>query len=110
MSVQTIETMAKWVEHNITENPSLTEMSSYVGYSTYYCSAKFSEHMGLTYKQYLSQCRLKAASSDLCTTNDKITDIAFKYGYSSSESFSRAFSLKFKCSPSQYRKTAGIST
>jgi AraC-like DNA-binding protein len=36
MSVQTIEAMAKWVENNITENPSLQDMSSYVGYSPYY--------------------------------------------------------------------------
>jgi AraC family multidrug resistance transcriptional activator len=44
MSVQTIEAMAKWVENNITESPSLQDMSSYVGYSPYYCSTKFREH------------------------------------------------------------------
>lgn len=109
MSVQTIETMAKWVENNITENPSLQDMSSYVGYSTCYCSAKFREHMGVTYKQFLAQCKLKAAAYDLCITNDKITDIAFRYGYSSSESFTRAFSGAFQCSPRQYRKTSGFS-
>lgn len=106
MSVQTIETMAMWVENNITENPSLQDMSSYVGYSQYYCSTKFREHMGMTYKQFLAQCKLKAAAYDLCKTNDKITDIAFRYGYSSSESFARAFSQAFQCSPSQYRKAS----
>ncbi|MCC5467960.1 AraC family transcriptional regulator, partial [Pelosinus sp. Bkl1] len=49
--------MAKWVENNITENPSLQDMSSYVGYSPYYCSTKFREHMGMTYKQFLAQCK-----------------------------------------------------
>jgi len=109
MSIQTIETMAKWVENNITENPSLQDMSSYVGYSPYYCSRKFREHMGMTYKQFLAQCKLKAAAYDLCITNDRITDIAFRYGYSSSESFARAFSQAFQCSPRQYRKTSGLS-
>lgn len=109
MSVQTIETMAKWVENNITENPSLTEMSSYVGYSPFYCSAKFRKHMGMTYKQFLVRCRLRAAAHDLCITNDRITDIAFRYGYSSSESFARAFSQAFQCSLRQYRKTSGLS-
>lgn len=108
MSVQTIESMAKWVENNITENPSLQDMSSYVGYSPYYCSAKFHEHMGMTYKQFLAQCRLKAAAYDLCMTNDKITDIAFRYGYSSSEAFARAFSQAFQCPPRQYRKTCAV--
>jgi AraC-like DNA-binding protein len=109
MSVQTIEAMAKWVENNITENPSLQDMSSYVGYSPYYCSTKFREHMGITYKQFLAQCKLKAAAYDLCITNDRITDIAFRYGYSSSEAFARAFSQAFQCPPRQYRKACSIS-
>jgi len=109
MSVQTIETMAKWVENNITENPSLRDMSSYVGYSPYYCSAKFREHMGITYKQFLSRCRLRAAACDLCSTDNRIIDIAFRYGYSSSEAFARAFSQAFQCSPRQYRKVSGVS-
>lgn len=109
MSIQTIETMAKWVENNIMGNPSLRDMSSYVGYSPYYCSAKFREHMGVTYKQFLAQCKLNAAAHDLCLTNDRITDIAFRYGYSSSEAFARAFSQAFQYSPRQYRKTSGVS-
>ncbi len=104
MSVQTIEKMVKWVENNITENPNLKDMSSYVGYSSYYCSAKFREHTGMTYKQFLAQCRLRAAVNDLLNTDDKITDIAYRYGYSSSESLTRAFVTIFKCSPRQYRK------
>ncbi len=109
MSVQTIEAMAKWVENNIKENPSLRDMSSYVGYSPFYCSAKFREHMGMTYKQFLAGCRLRAAAYDLCRTDDRITDIAFRYGYSSSEAFTRAFSQAFQCSPRQYRKDSGVS-
>ncbi len=103
MSVQTIETMVQWVEQNVAESPTLKDMSAYVGYSPFYCSAKFREHMGMTYKQFLSQCRLSAAANDLLNTNDKVTAIAFRYGYASSESLTRAFALTFKCSPRQYR-------
>lgn len=108
MSVKTIEIMVKWIENNITENPTLKDMSSHVGYSPFYCSAKFREHMGMTYKQFLAQCRLRAAAYDLCNTDDKITDIAFRYGYSSSESLARAFAAAFKCSPRQYRKSPSV--
>ena len=103
MSIQTIEIMAKWVENNLTENPTLKDMSSYVGYSPFYCSAKFKEHMGISFKQFLAQCRLTAAAKDIQNTDDKITDIALRYGYSSSEALTRAFSQKFHCSPRQYR-------
>ena len=109
MSVQTIEIMAKWVENNLTENPTLKDMSSYVGYSPFYCSMKFREHMGMTYKQFLARCRLTAAANDLRNTDDKITDIAFRYGYSSSESLTRAFTMIYKCSPTQYRKASSAS-
>lgn len=107
MSVQTVEAMAKWVEKNVTESPTLKEMSLHVGYSPFYCSAKFREHMGMTYKQFLAQCKLKAAVCDVCNTHDKITEIALRYGYSSAESLTRAFVGAFQCSPRQYRKASG---
>ncbi len=44
MSVETIENMVDWIEDNITDNPTLDDMSRYVGYSSFYCSAKFHEN------------------------------------------------------------------
>ncbi len=38
-----IQKMICWIEENLTENPSLQEMSRQVGYSPYYCSVKFHE-------------------------------------------------------------------
>lgn len=103
-----METMTKWVKNNIKDKPTLKAMSSFVGYSPFYCSAKFREHTGMTYKQFLAQSRLSAAAYDLSNTKDRITDIAFRYGYSSSESFARAFVSEFKCSPREYRKNKNI--
>jgi len=104
MSVQTMESMVKWVDNNIMENPTLQSMSSHVGYSSYYCSSKFREYTGITYKQYVAKCRLEAAVRLLVTSDDKIIDIAFHCGYSSSEALSRAFTKVYKCTPTQYRR------
>lgn len=98
MSVQTMESMVKWVDNNALENPTLENMSSYVGYSSYYCSTKFRKYTGITYKQYLAKCKL------LLTSSEKIVDIALKCGYLSPESFSRAFVEAYKYTPTQYRK------
>ncbi len=103
MSIQTKEAMVIWVRTNITKDPTLISMSSYVGYSPYYCSAKFREYTGMTYKLFLSKCRLQAAVGDLMGTNDRITDIAFRYGYATAESLTRAFTAVYQCSPRQYR-------
>lgn len=104
MSVQTMESMIKWVDNNIMDNPTLEKMSSHVGYSSYYCSSKFREYVGITYKQYVAKGRLIAAQHLLVTSDDRIIDIAFRCGYSSSESLSRAFIKVHKCTPTQYRK------
>lgn len=104
MSIQTMELMVKWVNSNVLKNPTLGDMSAHVGYSPYYCSAKFREHTGITYKQYLARCKLDVAVYLVISTNHRITDIAHKCGFSSSESFSRAFVNSYHLTPSEYRK------
>ena len=104
MSIQTIETMVNWIEDNIKEEPTLKQMSRYVGYSPYYCSSKFHEIVGLSFKTYLNKRKLSHSTVDLKETDDRIIDIAFKYGFSSHEAFTRAFNREFGLSPSKYRR------
>lgn len=98
--------MVDWIEVNITRNPTLAEMSNYVGYSQFYCSNKFHEHVGVTFKQYLSKRRLTLAAIEVKNTQDRLLDIALKYGFSCQESFTRAFVDAYGYTPNQYRKTS----
>ncbi len=104
MSVQTMESMVRWVDSNVMENPTLQSMANYVGYSQFYCSAKFREYTGMSYKSYLAKCKLNMARKLLATTNTKIIDIAYSCSYLSSESFTRAFVKAFSCTPTEYRR------
>lgn len=104
MSKQTIETMVDWIEDNITEDPTLENMSNYVGYSPYYCSTKFHEKIGINFKTYLNKRRLNHAALDLIESSDRIIDIAFRYGFSSHEAFTRSFFREFKLNPSKFRR------
>ena len=104
MSIKTVDNMVNWIEGNITNNPTLAEMSNHVGYSQFYCSNKFHEHIGITFKQYLSKRRLTLAAIDVKNTQDRLLDIALKYGFSCQESFTRAF-VDAGCTPNQYRKS-----
>lgn len=104
MSIKTIENMVDWIENNITRNVTLSEMSRYVGYSPYYCSAKFHEIVGISFKQYISKRRLSLAAVEIKTTTLRFLDIALKYGFSSQEAFTRAFVNTYGCTPNQYRK------
>jgi len=96
--------MVNWIEVNITRNPTLTEMSNYVGYSQFYCSNKFHEYVGITFKQYISKRRLSLSAIEVREEKTKLLDIAIKYGYSSQEAFTRAFVDAFGVTPSKYRK------
>lgn len=104
MSTKTIESMINWVENNIMDNPNLIDLSNYVGYSSFYCSSKFRENVGITFKQYIAKRRLSLAAIEVRETEYRLLDIALKYGYSSQEAFTRAFVEVFDCTPSKYRK------
>ena len=103
MSLSTVEKMVKWVEDNLSDNPTLGKMASYVGYSEYYCSSKFHEVTGVTFKEYVLKRKLSLAAKNLLETNDKIIDVALNFGFSSNEAFSRAFCKEYGCSPKKFR-------
>ena len=103
MSVRTIEDMIDWVETNM-ESPTLDKMADHVGYSEYYCSAKFHEYVGISFKEYVFKRKLSLAAETLMKTDALIIDIALQYGFSSHEAFSRAFKKTFGYSPNQFRK------
>lgn len=99
-----IQKMIDWIEENIRENPSLTQMSDHIGYSPYYRSRHFHKITGMTIKSYVSGRRLALAALALRDTDERIIDIAVKYGYSSQEALTRAFSAAFGCTPASYRR------
>lgn len=104
MSEKTVHSMIDWVEDNIEESPTLEAMARHVGYSSYYCSAKFHEAVGVSFKEYLQHCKMNLAVRELSTTKKRILDIAIQYGFSSHESFTRAFTKIYGYSPQQFRK------
>ncbi len=104
MSVRTIEDMIDWVETNMEETPTLEKMADHVGYSEFYCSAKFHEYVGIPFKEYVFKRKLSLAAESLMKTDSLIIEIAMQYGFSSHEAFSRSFKKTFGYSPNQFRK------
>lgn len=104
MSIKTVMNMVDWVKINLTDNPSLEGMSEHVGYSAFYCSAKFHEMIGLSFKEYVFQRKMVLAGAELKESKLRIIDIAFRYGFSSNEAFTRAFYKFYGCSPKEFRK------
>ena len=78
---EAIQKMIDWIEANITENPTLLQMSEQIGYSPYYCSVQFHKICGMTIKNYVSGRRIALAAGALRDTDERIIDIAVKYGF-----------------------------
>lgn len=74
--------MINWIEAHLTENPSLLELSRQIGYSPYYCSSRFHEITGMTFKSYVAGRQLTLAALEIRDSQARILDIALKYGYS----------------------------
>ena len=63
----------------------------------------------MTLSEYIRKRRLTQAAVDIQTTDEKIIDVAVKYGYNSANAFSSAFKNFHGVSPS-YARATGLGT
>lgn len=76
--------------------------------STFHFQRMFTMLCGFTLGDYVRMRRLALAAEDLMRTNDKVIDIAYRYGYDTPESFSRAFTRFHGLSPTQARHGGSV--
>ena len=93
----------KYIHENIKENMTLADISEKFGYSKWYFCTKFREYTGRSFVKYIRYFRLHLAASDILKGN-KVSDVAFEYGYGSIGGFNKAFLAEFGCYPSEYKK------
>jgi len=79
-----------YIEEHLTEDLSLELISEYAGVSDYHFRKIFFYLSGLTLSEYIKNRKLSEANKDLLH-GEKVTDVAFKYGYQSMDGFTRAF-------------------
>ncbi|MDT3428601.1 AraC-like DNA-binding protein [Paenibacillus forsythiae] len=99
-----VQLMVDWVDANLSETQSLLKMSEQLGYSPYYCSRQFSELTGMTLRDYIWTRKISRAALELRDTDERVLDIAVKYGFSSQEAFTRAFVKAFQITPAAFQK------
>lgn len=79
-----------YIEKNLAVGITLEEISEYAGVSDYHFRKIFYYLSGLTLSEYIKNRKLSEANKDLLN-NERVTDVAFKYGYESMDGFTRAF-------------------
>lgn len=79
-----------YIESHLTDDLSLETISEYAGVSDYHFRKIFFYISGMTLSEYIKNRKLSEANMDLLR-GEKVTDVAFKYGYESMDGFTRAF-------------------
>ncbi|MGN7940357.1 GH39 family glycosyl hydrolase [Bacillus sp. 7586-K] len=69
-----------------------------------YLSRYFKAKVGISFKKKLDSMRLNKSLMTLQTTDEKITDIVFKYGFPDSKAYYRVFKELMGMTPSEYRE------
>lgn len=94
--------LISYVEGHL-EHFSLTEMSKCFGFSEIYLRELFLKNVNMPIMQYYRKRRLIVSAFELLHSGKTIVDIALESGFSSHESYTRAFRKLFGMSPSQFR-------
>ncbi|HQL35095.1 MAG TPA: AraC family transcriptional regulator [Bacillota bacterium] len=79
-----------YIEDHLTDDITPEIISEYAGVSDYHFRKIFFYLSGLTLNEYIKNRKLSEANKDLLN-GEKVTDVAFKYGYQSMDGFTRAF-------------------
>lgn len=90
-------------QHYMDANLSLNEIAGMVSLSPSHFSTVFSQETGQTFKEYLTEVRIRHAKELLRSTTLKSFEISYQIGYSDPHYFSYVFRKHTGLSPKEYR-------
>ena len=89
--IASIQQAISYMEAHLLEEINYEDVARQVHTSGYEFHRAFSFLTGMTPNAYIRNRRLSLAGREIVETQEKITDIALKYGYDTPESFTKAF-------------------
>lgn len=93
----------RYIESVLDDEIDESRVACLSGYSYAMFSRLFSILTNMTLSEYIRLRKLTKAAAEIKETSDKIIDIAMKYGYESSDSFTNAFKSFHRFTPTEVR-------
>ena len=90
-----------YIEAHITDDINYNDVSRIVYCDVYQFGRIFSYVVGISLAEYIRRRRLTLAALELQSGEIKVIDVALKYGYTSPDSFTRAFTSMHGLNPKQ---------
>lgn len=105
--ITSLRQAVEYMESHMMENIDVSDVAKAVHISPFYLQKGFKIMTGYSIGEYMRCRRLYLAALDILTGKEKVLDIAYKYGYDTPESFTKAFSRFHGIAPSQVKKDTG---
>jgi AraC family transcriptional regulator len=102
-SIKKMNDALNYIEENLDNEIDFKEVARLAFCSEYHFQRMFSFLAGTSLSEYIRRRRLTLAGFELKNSDIKIIDLAYKYGYDSPNSFTRAFQLMHGVTPSEAR-------
>ena len=93
-----------YIEEHLGEDIDLNEASKIACCSTYHFQRMFAYMADIPLSEYMRRRRMSLAAVDLQSGDNKVIDVALKYGYDSPTAFNRAFKNIHGIAPSQAKE------
>jgi AraC family transcriptional regulator len=93
-----------YIEEHITGEIDYEELAKTAFCSSYHFQRMFTYMANIPLSEYIRRRRMTLAAVDLQNTDEKVIDIALKYGYASPTAFNRAFQSIHGIAPSRARE------
>ncbi|MWV46758.1 helix-turn-helix domain-containing protein [Paenibacillus sp. HJL G12] len=101
--LKNVNSAIRYIEENLTGDIDYKEAAKRAFCSEYHFKRMFSFLSGIPLSEYVRRRRLTLAAFELSGCEAKVIDVAIKYGYSSPDSFARAFQQLHGLTPSEVK-------
>ncbi|NGP46394.1 AraC family transcriptional regulator [Bacillaceae bacterium SIJ1] len=105
--IEFLQRAIDFMEEHLHERITIDEIAQQANVSPFHFQRCFTLLTDTSVGEYLRRRRLTLAANELCTTSEKVIDLAYKYGYDTPEAFSKAFRQQHGMSPSEARHGLG---
>jgi AraC family transcriptional regulator len=103
--IKSIQKAIDYMEEHLLEDISIEQIAKEANASAFHFQRTFTILTDISVGEYLRRRRLTLAAQELANSRSKVIDLAYKYGYDTPESFTKAFRRQHGISPSDARKS-----
>lgn len=103
-----LKNILDYTMENYDRQISLSEIAEVAGFDRKYFCRFFKNAMGTTFLEYQNKVRLSKIYEDILSTDDKISDILERHGFTNYKLFRKMFDQHFHTTPTSLRKKSRI--